>query len=337
MAIGVLTLDGAGTGIDWRSGRAARYLRALGRGVGIFVPVILLSTFITYGLGALSDTNPAAAVLGETATPADIARMNHTFGLDRPFLSQYVHWLGRALHGDLGRSYFTQIPVSTSIAQRLPIDLSLALVAIVFAALIGGGLGVLAATHPGTWIDRTVTAICAVFMSLPAFVIGIVLVVAFATTLRIFPSAGYVPFSLDTGQWFLHILLPAFALSLETAMSIARQLRTSLVRELAQNYVVGAEVRGLRPARVMTVHVLRNAAGPALTVLGASIPVMIGGAVVTETVFSLPGLGQLAVSSAEQRDIPVVQGVLIVTSALVILANLVVNISLGKLRPGRTR
>lgn len=309
-------------------------LARIGRGLGLFVPVILLSTFLTYGLGALSDANPAAAVLGETATPAAIARMNHTFGLDKPFLAQYVDWLRGVVHGDLGVSWFTQIPVSTSIAQRLPIDLSLALVAIVFALLIGVGLGVAAAVRRGGVVDRAITVICAVFMSVPAFVVAIVLVVVFATTWHVFPAVGYVSPSVDTGQWLLHILLPSFALSLETAMGIARQLRTSLVRELGENYVVGAEIRGLRRRRILYRHVLRNGAGPALTVLGNSIPIMIGGAVVTETVFSLPGLGQLAVHSAEQRDVPVVQGVLLVTSVLVIVSNLIVNVVIGRLRPG---
>lgn len=326
-------LRGSGT----RTGRGQRLLRAALRAVAIFVPVILLSSFITYGLGALSDTNPAAAVLGDTATPADIARLNHQFGLDRPFLSQYVHWLGGVLRGDLGTSYFTHIPVSTSIAQRLPVDLSLAVLAIVFAVVIGVSLGMIAAVRRGGLVDRAISMVCAVVMSVPAFVVAIVLVVAFATTVHLFPSVGYVSPTVDTGQWLLHILLPSFALSLETAMGIARQLRTSLVRELGENYVVGAEIRGLSRRRVLLVHVLRNGAGPALTVLGASIPVMIGGAVVTETVFSLPGLGQLAMRSAEQRDIPVVQGVLLVTSALVILSNLLVNIALGRLRPAGGR
>lgn len=332
MTVGAFPLSrlrGSGT----QAGHGQRLLRATIRAVAVFVPVILLSSLITYGLGALSDTNPAAAVLGDTATTSDIARLNHQFGLDRPFLSQYVHWLGGVLHGDLGTSYFTQIPVSTSIAQRLPVDLSLAVLAIVFAMVIGVSLGMIAAVRRGGLIDRLITMVCAVVMSVPAFVVAIVLVVAFATTLHVFPSVGYVSPTVDTGQWLLHILLPSFALSLETAMGIARQLRTSLVHELGENYVVGAEIRGLSRTRVLLVHVLRNGAGPALTVLGASIPVMIGGAVVTETVFSLPGLGQLAMRSAEQRDIPVVQGVLLVTSALVILSNLLVNIAIGRLRP----
>lgn len=337
----VLALPASRRGAAPGAGRAPRAARGLLRGTGralaIFVPVILLSTFITYGLGSLSNSNPAAAVLGETATPADIARMNHQFGLDRPFLVQYWHWLVGVLHGDLGTSYFTQIPVSTSIAQRLPIDLSLAVLAIVFAVVIGGTLGVVAAVRRGGPLDRAITAVCAVFMSVPAFVVAILLVVAFATTIKIFPSVGYVPPTVDTEQWLSHIVLPSFALSLETAMGIARQLRTSLVRELAENYVVGAELRGLSRRRVVFGHVLRNGAGPALTVLGASVPVMIGGAVVTETVFSLPGLGQLAVKSAEQRDVPVVQGVLLVTSALVVLSNLLVNIAVRRLRPAAGR
>jgi peptide/nickel transport system permease protein len=299
----------------------------------IFVPVVLLSTFITYGLGALSNSNPAAAVLGDTATPADIKRMDHQFGLDKPFLVQFVHWLGRVLHGDLGHSYFTGIPVTQSISQRFPVDLSLTLLALVFAVILGGAAGVLAAVRQGSWIDRGITAISAVFTSVPAFVIGVGLVVVFATKLHVAPSSGYVGPTTDPQRWLQHMLLPAIAISLEPAVGVARQLRTALVHELRQNYVTGAVVRGLHPSRVLFGHALRNAAGPALTVLGAQVPFLIGGAVVTETVFSLPGLGQLAVSSAEQRDIPVVQGVLLVTSVIVILANLVVNAALGKLRP----
>ncbi|MCW2540566.1 MAG: Peptide/nickel transport system permease protein [Frankiales bacterium] len=319
-------------------GRATRGAgRRAGRWLGIFVPVILVSTFLVYGLGALSNANPAASVLGDTATPADIARINHQFGLDRPFFSQYVHWLGNALQGNLGSSYFTQIPVSQSISQRLPVDLSLAIVAALFAVIFGGLAGTLAAVKQGSWIDRGITLASTLLATLPAFVVGIGLVVIFSTTLKVLPSAGYTGFTVNTGQWFERILLPSLALSLELGVGIARQLRTSLVEELRKNYVTGAVVRGLRPSRILIVHALRNAAGPALTVLGAGVPLLIGGAVVTETVFALPGLGQLALSSAAQRDVPVVQGVLLVTSALVIVSNLVVKAALGWLRPSGGR
>lgn len=305
----------------------------IGRWLLIFVPVLLVSSFITFGLGALSNTNPAASMLGDNATPDSIARLTHQLGLDRPLLVQYWNWLGAALHGDLGRSYFSQIPVATSIAQRLPVDVSLAVVAILLAVLLGGGAGILAAVKRGTWIDRTVTAVCSLAATLPAFVIGIALVLVAAVAVHLFPSVGYVQPSVSPALWLSHIVLPGLALSVEPAVTVARQLRTSLVDTLGQNFVTGAVTRGLGPRRVLFGHALRNAAGPAVTVLGLSIPLLIGGAVVTESVFALPGLGQLAVTSAGERDIPVVQGVLLVTSVLVVLANVVVNAALVWLRP----
>ncbi len=166
--------------------------RRVGRWLGIYLPVILASSFITFALGSLSNANPAASVLGDNATPQDIARINHVLGLDQGLLQQYGTWLWRALHGDLGVSYFTGIPVSTSISQRLPVDLSLIGLAILFAMVGGGVAGLLAATHRGSWIDRTVTALCSAGATVPAFVIGIGLVVLFAVTFPILPSSGYV-------------------------------------------------------------------------------------------------------------------------------------------------
>jgi peptide/nickel transport system permease protein len=308
-------------------------LTTIGRWLLTFVPVLLLSSFITFGLGALSDANPAAAVLGDNATPASIARMTHQLGLDRPFLVQYWNWLSSALRGDLGRSYFTQIPVTTSIEQRLPVDLSLAVFALALAVVFGGAAGILAAVRRGTWIDRVITGACSLAATLPAFVIGIVLVILFAMTTHLFPSVGYVQPSINPSLWLSHIVLPSVALSAEPAVRVARQLRTSLVATLEQNFVTGAVVRGLGWWRVLFGHALRNAAGPALTELGLGIPVLIGGAVVTESVFALPGLGQLALTSATERDIPVIQGVLLVTSLLVLVANIVVNAALGRLHP----
>jgi peptide/nickel transport system permease protein len=310
-----------------------RTLTPAARWAATYLPIVLVSTFITYGLGALSHTSPAAAVLGDTATPADIVRMNHQFGLDRPFLAQYAHWLAGVLHGDLGRSWFTGIPVWQSVSQRLPVDLALAVAALLLSVLLGGLAGTAAAVRRGGRLDRAITVLCAAFTSVPAFVVGIGLVVVFAVVLHALPSLGYVSPLVSPGQWLLHLILPALALSLEPAVAVARQLRTSLVGELRQNYVTGAVVRGLAPGRVLGVHVLRNAAGPALTVLGNAIPALIGGAIVTETVFALPGLGQLALAGAQQRDVPVVQGVLLVTSALVVLSNLAVNAALARLRP----
>jgi peptide/nickel transport system permease protein len=302
----------------------------LGGGLAVLVPIVFISTFITYGLGALSNSNPAATILGQdAATPATVARLDRTLGLDHPLVVQYWHWLTQAAAGNLGRSWFTQIPVSQSISQRLPVDLSIALLAVVLAVAIGGTAGVVAAIRRGGWLDRGITVACSALSTLPAFVVGIILVVLFAVTLHLLPANGYVGPATSIPQWLKFIILPSLALSLQVSADIARQLRTSLVEVLNQNYIVGARVRGLPYRRVLVRHALRNAAGPALTILGNDFPLMLAGAVAAEVVFSLPGLGQLLLESAETRDIPVVQGLLLVTSTFVIVVNLVVNTTLN--------
>ena len=242
---------------------------------------------------------------------------------------QYWNWLFQAVHGNLGRSYFTQIPVSQSIAQRLPVDLSIAVLAVILAVIIGGGAGTIAAVRRGGWFDRSVTAACSAVSTLPAFVVGIILVVLFAVTVHLLPANGYVGPSTSVPQWLEHIILPSLALSLRSSADIARQLRTSLVEVLEQNYIVGAQVRGLPYRRILVRHALRNASGPALVILGNDFPLMLAGAVAAEAVFSLPGLGQLLLESAQTRDIPVVQGLLLVVSCFVIVVNLIVNVTLN--------
>ena len=307
-----------------RRGRIA--LARIGGGLAVLVPIVFLSSFITYCLGALSNSNPAATILGQdAASPAAVARLDRYLGLDHPLIVQYWNWLVQAVHGNLGRSYFTQIPVSQSIAQRLPVDLSIAILAVIFAVLIGGTAGTVAAIRRGGWFDRGLTMVCSAVSTLPAFVVGIILVVLFAVTVRAFPANGYVGPTSGVGPWLSHIFLPSLALSLQVSADIARQLRTSLVRVLEQNYIVGAKVRGLPYRRILNRHALRNATGPALVILGIDFPQMLAGAVAAEAVFSLPGLGQLLLESAETRDIPVVQGLLLVISTFVIVVNLVIN------------
>jgi peptide/nickel transport system permease protein len=305
-------------------------LARIGGGLAILVPIVFLSTFITFCLGALSNSNPAATILGQdAATPAAVARLDNYLGLNHPLLVQYRNWLVQAVHGNLGRSYFTQIPVSQSIAQRLPVDLSIAILALILAVLIGGTAGIVAAIRRGGWLDRGITVVCSAVSTLPAFVVGIILVVLFAVTVHVFPANGYVGPSAGLGAWLSHIFLPSLALSLAVSADVARQLRTSLVQALEQNYIVGARVRGLPYRRILFRHALRNAAGPALVVLGNDFPQMLAGAVAAEVVFSLPGLGQLLLVSAQTRDIPVVQGLLLVVSIFVIVVNLVVNTTLN--------
>lgn len=317
--------------------RAARAPGSAGRVLAGTATVFLLSSLLTFGLGAVSDANPAAAVLGETATPADIARLDHEFGLDRSLTAQYGSWLAHALGGDLGRSWFTTVPVSDSISAALPVDLSIAGLALVLAVLLGSAAGIAAALSNGGRTDRAVTALCTLLGTLPAFVVAIGLITLVSVQLRLLPSGGYVPFGQSPGQWLRFALLPALALSLDAAAGIARQLRTSLVGALRENYATGAVMRGLSRRRVLFGHVLRNAAGPAVTVLGMSVPMLIGGAVVTERIFNLPGIAQLSLRAAEQHDVPVIQGTLLVTVAVVLVANLAVDAGLFALNPAARR
>jgi peptide/nickel transport system permease protein len=322
----VIALTPAAGAVAPRRRRARVILGRLGGGIGVLVPILVLSSFITYSLGALSNSNPAATILGQdAATPAAVAHLNHVLGLDKPLVAQYADWLWNAVRGNLGVSYFTQIPVSQSIAQRLPVDLSIAILAVILAVLIGGTAGLVAAVRRGGWVDRGVTVACSVVSTLPAFVVGIILVVIFAVAVKALPANGYVGPEQGVGRWLEHIILPSLALALQLASDIARQLRTSLVTVLEQNYITGARVRGLSRRRILFRHALRNAAGPALVIIGNGFPLMLASAVAAEAVFSLPGLGQLLLNAAQSRDIPVVQGLLLVVSTFVVVVNLVIN------------
>ena len=281
---------------------------------------MVISSFITYSLGALSNSDPAATILGQdAATPAAVAHLNHVLGLDKPLIVQYSDWLSQAIGATSARSYFTQIPVSQSIAQRLPVDLSIAITAVILAVVIGGTAGTVAAIRRGGWFDRGLTIVCSAVSTLPAFVVGIILVVIFAVTVHLLPANGYTGPAQGIGPWLEHIILPSLALALQLAADVARQLRTSLVAVLDQNYITGARVRGLPYRRILLRHALRNAAGPALVTISYDFPQMLAGAVAAEAVFSLPGLGQLLLNAAESRDIPVVQGLLLVVSTFVIV------------------
>lgn len=313
------------------SGRRAWLLaRATLTTLATAVTVFLFATFATFALGAASGSNPAAVALGEVATQADIDRMNHVFGLDRPFLERYVDWIAHAVAGDLGTSWFTNIPVAASVAQAFPVSGSIAAGAILLALLFGFTGGVLAATGQGGILDRTVTLLCTISATVPAFVAAIALILLFAHALPIFPVAGYVPPEQSVSGWLLCLVLPSLALSLDAGADIARQLRTSLVGTLKENYIIGARVHGLAPGRIVFRHALPIASTPALSVLGVHAPRLIGGAVITEVIFGMPGLGQLANRAALQGDIPVVQGVLLVTIVMVVIIGAIINLIIGR-------
>ncbi|GAY12344.1 ABC transporter permease [Pseudonocardia sp. N23] len=320
-----------------RSGPLGGAVRWLLRTVALTVPVFLFATFLTFLLGAVSGLSPAGLLLGDSATPADVARVRADLGLDRPVLVQYVDWLSHVLRGDLGSSWLNGVSVSSQIGDRLAISLSVAGFALVIAFVAGTLLGIGAAVWRGRLFDRAVTAFCSVVSALPPFVVAVALIVVFSVLVPLVPSAGYVPFSQDPGMWLALITLPAIALSLDAVADIARQLRTGLVSAYQENYVLGAVVRGFSPRRVLLVHVLRNGAGPALSVLGLRIPILVGGAVVTESIFGMSGFGRFAADGALRGDVPVVQGALVVAIVLVLVANLVVDTLLLRLRPAARR
>lgn len=315
----------------------ARLARVLGSTALIVVPVFIFATLITFILGAASGLSPAASLSGDEATPERIAQINAELGLDQPLLLRYFTWMGSVLSGDLGVSWYNGFSVAELIGQRLTITASIVTVALVLGVVAGVLLGIIAAVNQGRPVDRAITAVTSVVSTLPPFVVSIGLIVVFSVWLHLLPSSGYVPFGQNPGLWFQLIIMPAVALSLDPATDLARQLRTGLVQTLAQPYITGAIVRGLPPRRILLAHALRNGAGPAVAVLGMKIPALLGGAVVTETIFNMPGFGLLSADSALRGDVPVVQGTLVVAIVLVLTFNVLVNFTLTSLQPASRR
>lgn len=327
----------AGTLLSPPLRRLGRVARTAGRLLAAFAPVFLLGSILTFLLGALSGRSPAVIQLGENATPEAIEAMNQEWGLDRPWIVQYVDWLGDVLRGDFGVSWANNTPVSELLAGRAAISLSVAALALVLGVVVGSLLGALAAHYHGSWFDRGVTAFTSVISVMPPFIVGIALIVVVAVQFEWLPAAGYVPLEQGLWPWLSHIILPALALSLDTVSDMARLLRVGLLSTSKENYVTGAIVRGLSPRRVFFVHTLRNGVGPAVAVLGLKLPNLLGGAVVTESIFQLSGYGLFSAQSAIKGDVPAVQAVLVVAVILVVVFNLVVNGVLALLVPASNR
>jgi peptide/nickel transport system permease protein len=315
----------------------ARVARFAGATVLAAVPVFLLATLVTFLLGWSSGLDPAAALAGDNATPEAVAQIRERFGLDRPVALQYLGWMSGILRGDLGTSWFNGVPVLDLIVQRLPVSMSIAGAALLVGVVAGAAAGIAAATRQGSRFDRAVTLFASIAAALPPFVISIAMILLFSLWLGLLPAAGYVPPFEDFAGWLTTIAMPSLALSIELIADVARQLRTGLVAALAENYVTGAMVRGLSPRRILFVHVLRNGAGPALSLLALRVPTLIGGAVVSEAIFNMPGMGRLAADSALRGDVPVVQGTLVVAIVLVLASNLLIEVLLGLLQPASRR
>jgi peptide/nickel transport system permease protein len=314
-------------------------LRRTGEVVLISATIFFLATVVTFLLRAGTGITPVSLLLrnDETIDPAKEAAILAGWGLDRPLFEQYATWLGGVLHGDLGTSWINNMPVAEVLGQRIPVSLSIALLGLLIGLVFGVLFGIVAAVTQGSFLDRGITVFTSVISSVPSFVVSIVLIAVFAVGLGWLPAGGYVPPEVDFGGWAARIILPAVALSLDTVADIARQLRNGIVGTMHSNYATGAYLRGFSHNRVLYGHVLRNGAGPALTVLGMKFPALLGGAVITEAIFGLPGYGVYTTNAASYGDVPVVQGALIISVVLVLVFNLIVNAALNRLSPSTRR
>ncbi|MFE0591906.1 ABC transporter permease [Micromonospora echinospora] len=280
----------------------------------------------------LTGSDPARGALGLYATEEQVATKREQLGLDRPVVAQYLDWLGGALRGDLGMSSAQNTEVIDLIVTRLPVTVSLALGAVVVAAVLGIALGLLAATRPGSF-DRVLQVVMVLGFSLPNFWVAIILALVFAVQLRWFPATGFVHFQDSPSGWLLSVTLPIAALSVGSIAAIAQQLRNSVITVTNQDYVRTLRSRGLSRRHILLTHVLRNAAPPALTMLSLQFIAAMSGAAIVERVFGLQGIGAVAINASGNSDVPVIMGVLLFTVLVVVLVNLAVDIVYAALNP----
>lgn len=291
--------------------------------VGIFVFLLL----------RLSPGDPAAIIAGDAATPEMIAGIRERLGLNDPLPVQFIHWALGMLGGDFGISIFTGRPVLQLILQRLQPTISLAILTMIFSIVLGVTFGILAAWRAGSLVDRALLAFAALGFSVPVFVVGYFLVYEFAITSGWLPVQGYVPIEQGVVPWFVHLILPTVALQLFYIAFIARITRASMLEVLSEDYIRTAAAKGASPCAILFRHALKNAGVPVLTVIGLCFAYLISGVVITETVFNIPGVGRLTVDAINNRDYPIIQGVLILASGVYVLINLAVDLAYTLIDP----
>ena len=302
--------------------------------MGVYIARRLVSTVLVMAIVGLfvflllhvAPGDPAAIIAGDNATPANIAAIRQRLGLEDPLVVQFVHWAWRLLHGDLGISIFSDVPVIRLIGQRLEPTISLTLVTIFFSVLTAIVAGVVSAWRAGGVIDRGTMGIATLGFSVPVFVLGYALIFYFAIRLRWLPVQGYIPLARGIVPWFEHLILPSFALGLAYVALIARITRASMLEVLAEDFMRTARAKGASTSAMLLRHALKNAGVPIVTVIGIGIALLISGVVITETVFNIPGVGRLIVDAISNRDYPIIQGVMIVFSGVYVLINLAVDL-----------
>jgi peptide/nickel transport system permease protein len=297
------------------------------------VPVAFLVSVAVFMLIHLTPGDPAVIILGESYTPQAAAQIRQQLGLDRPLPEQYLVFANRVVHGDLGRSLRTNLPVTTAIGERLPATLELGLAALIWSVIVAIPLGTLAALRRGKALDVIASAFTVAGVSVPNFVLGIALILVLGLAFRLLPTSGYAAFSVDPGQNLRRLIMPALALGTAGAAINMRFTRSSMIDVLRQDYIRTARAKGADWLRVVNRHALKNALIPVVTVVGLQVGAILEGALVTETVFSWPGVGKLAVDSIFSKDYTIVQGIVLLSALSYMLANLVVDLVYAYLDP----
>ena len=297
------------------------------------VPILFVVSLVTFLIMWIVPGDVSAEIAGGDATPAEIEAIRQRLGLDRPFLERALAWYGDLLQGDLGHSYLLNRSVADAVLERLPVTLSLAALALVIAVVIGVLLGILAAVRHKTWLDQAAMVTALIGLSIPDFWFGIVMIILFGVYLGWLPTGGFVPITEDFFGWAQSMALPAMTLAFTQMGVIARMTRSSMLDVLNQDYVRTARAKGMRARTVIFKHALVNAMVPIVTVVGVIAGVLLSGAVVIEAVFSLPGVGRLIVGAIQRRDFPIIQGGLLVTAAVFVFVNIVVDVLYGWFDP----
>lgn len=307
--------------------------RAVVRRLLALIPLLLVVSFIVFSLLFLTPGDPAVTLAGDNPTPEQIAEIRVQLGLDDPLIVQYGRWVTDAVQGDLGTSLYSSTTVSEAIVSRLPVTLSLTGAAILFSLVVAVPLGLLSARRPGGAADRVSTGVATIGIALPSFWVGMVLIIVFALRLDWLPPVGYVNFGDDPLSWARHIVLPAIALGTAAAAETTRQLRGAMLEVLDSDYVRTARSKGMRQRTVLYKHALKNAGSPVLTVLGLQVTFLLGGSVIIEQMFAIPGLGSLAITAVLARDIPMIQGIVLVAVVVAVSVNLIVDLAYAWLNP----
>jgi len=297
------------------------------------IPVMGVVAIFVFLMLRLSPGDPAAILAGDVATPEIIAAIRADLGFDRPIWEQFVTWLGQLLQGDLGRSVFSKQPVTTLIGQRVEPTISLAICTLIFAIIVAVPMGILAAWKQGSWLDRGIMALSVAGFSVPVFVLGYILIFFFSMKLDIFPVQGFTSIREGLPAFLHRIALPTLALSFIYIALFARITRAAMLDVLGEDYIRTAHAKGLKDHVVLVKHALRNAAIPIVSVIGIGFALLIGGVVITETVFNIPGIGRLVVDAVLARDYPIIQGIILLFSGLYVLINLAIDIAYVILDP----